>query len=317
MSMTVCSPRVSRVLTAGMALLLARGAGATDLVTADALGHGGAVAADSRAVGSILSAPALQALEPRYDVVLGARLGGTDDWLLQGEARDSRTGPVALSLAYTRRTANPPPLDADLPGWRLPDEVLENPVQESAIVAGVAGALLERRLALGVSGARYARDTAYAEPETDWEAGLGISARPIEPLYLSLGAHHLLDLAKKGDTLYPLTATAGLGLRSELGGLFSQLDLELHDPSASVPLGWRLGGELDLVDGMLPLRLGIRQDPGLDTTYLCAGIGVSTPQATLDYAIVRDVGRGDGASDITGTRTWHTLSLKLLMPDPE
>ncbi len=290
---------------------------AADFVTADTLGSGGAVAGDPRATGSLLAAPALQALEPRYDVIGGVRLGGTDDWLIQVEARDSRTGPVALSLAWTRRMASPPPADADLPGWRLEDEALENPLTENSVVLGAASALLDGRLGLGLSGVRYGRDTAYTDPSAIWEAGIGVSGRPIEPLYLSLGAHHLLDLLRDGEAEHPLTSTAGLGLRSDLASLFGQVELELHDPATSLPLGWRVGGELALAEGTLPLRLGFRQDIGLETTFLCAGIGATTPQASLDYALVRDIGPDGGASDVTGARTWHSLSIKLMLPDPQ
>ncbi len=315
------SPYGSRLARAALPALLTllpvgRALGA-DVVTADTLGAGGVVAGDPDAIGSLLSAPALQALAPRYDVVLGARLAGTDDLLLQGLARDSRTGPVSLSLAYLRHTASPPPDGADLPGWRLPDEDLENPIQQSAVLVGAAAPLLEGRLALGVSTARYADDSAYTDPETTWEAGLGVSGRPVGPLTLSLGAHHLLDLFRDGDTDHPLTTTAGIGLRSELGGLFGQAELSLHDPATSLPFGWRAGGELILAQGTLPLRLGLRHDPDPDTTYLCAGIGISAPVATIDYALLRDIGPNGGASDQTGALTWHSLSIRVLVPDAE
>lgn len=314
--MSTSTPRVEPLLL-GALLLTSGAARAADLVTAESLGGAGAVAADPRAASALYASPAIQTLDARYDAVVGARLGGLDDLLAHGLARDSRTGPVSLSLGYAWRKANPPPADADLPGWRLPDEALENPIQETTLAVGLGGAFLGRRLGLGVSGLRTTRDTAFTDAETGWDAGVGLAGRPLPPLTLALGASNLLDLFQQGDADRPLTATAGLGLSSEIASAFAQLDLELHDPATSLPLSWKAGAELVALDGTLPVRLGVRQDAGLDTTFLTAGLGVHAPQGGLDYAIVQDLGRDGGASSVTGTRTWHSLSVKILLPDPE
>ena len=51
-----------------------------------------------------------------------------------------------------------------------------------------------------------------------------------------------------------------------------------------------------------------------------AGLASNVPtssHAAHYAAIVRDIGPDGGASDVTGTRTWHSLSIKLLIPDVE
>ena len=178
-------------------------AGDGGVATADSLAMGGAVTADAHASGALLASPATLALEPRYDLYFGARLGGTDDWLLQTEARDSRSGPVALGLAYTRRMANPPPEVGDLPGWRLEGETLENPLTESTIALGAGTSLLDRRLAVGLSGVRYARDTALTESDATYELGFGLASHPVSGLDLAVSALHLVGLARARSSKWP------------------------------------------------------------------------------------------------------------------
>ena len=305
---------MSAVLPALLAAVLSWGAQAADLSLADSDGSGGASAGDPRATGILLESPATLMLERRYDAQAGARLGGKDDLTWQVEARDSRTGPVSLSLAYVHRSANPPPSDEDLPGWRLPDEDLENPITETTLAVDLGGGLLDNRLGLAASAVRYTRETAFTDLSTTYDGGLGVSGRPIEPLTLALGAVNLLDLFQKGDTFHPLTATFGAGARSDVASVNAQIQANLHDVADAVPLAWRVGGEVDLIDGKMPLRLGVRHELGIPTTYLCAGIGAATPTATLDYAIVHDLGRDGGASDVTGARTWHSVSVRVLIP---
>jgi len=299
------------VILCGVLSLPARSA---DLSLADSDGSGGASAGDTRATGILLESPATLTLEPRYDAQAGARLGGTDDLTWAIEARDSRTGPVTLALAYVHRSANPPPSDADLPGWRLPDEDLENPIAETTLAVDLGGGFLDDRLGVAASAVRYTRETAFTGLSDTYDAGIGVGGRPVEPLTLALGAVNLVDLFEKGDTFHPLTATLGAGARSDVASVSAQIQANLHDVSTSVPLAWRVGGEVDLVDGKLPLRLGFRHELGVPTTYLCAGIGASTDVASLDYAIVQDLGRDGGAKDLTGARTWHSLSVRILIP---
>lgn len=306
--------RVMSVFPALLCGLLSWGARAADLSLADSDGSGGASAGDPRATGILLESPATLTLEPRYDAQAGARLGGKDDLTWQVEARDSRTGPVALSLAYVHRTANPPPLDSDLPGWRLPDDDLENPITETTLALDLGGGFFDDRLGVAASAVRYTRETAFTDPSDTYDGGLGVGGRPVEPLTLALGVVNVVDLFRKGDTLHPLTCTFGAGVRSDVAFASAQIQANLHDVASSVPLAWRVGGEVDLIDGKMPLRLGFRHELGVPTTYLTAGIGMATPAATLDYAIVQDLGKDGGAKDLTGARTWHSLSVRVLIP---
>lgn len=305
------------IAVCAVVLLLGGAARAADMVPADGLALGGAVAADGRSPASFLFSPATMALEARYDVYAGARLGYKDDWLFQVQARDSRTGPVALGMAWAMRTASPPPETEDLPGWRGADEELENPVEETAMALGLGGAVLQRRLAFGVSGLRYGRDSAFTEPENRYDAGVGVAYRPLAPLTLSVGAANLVDLFDDSDKAPPLTAAGGVGLRSSIASAFAAADLDLSAPSERLPLSWRAGGELTLLDGGLPLRAGLHRDAALDTTFLSLGLGLSATMGGLDYTFVRDIGPDSGATALTGVRTWHALSLRAQLPEAD
>lgn len=291
-------------------------AGDGGVATADALAMGGAVIADAHASAALLSSPATLSLEPRYDLYFGARLGGTSDWLIQTEARDSRSGPVALGLAYTRRMANPPPEVGDLPGWRLEGEALENPLTENTIALGAGTALLDRRLAIGLAAVRYARDTALTEPEATYELSFGLASHPVSGLDLAVSAVNLIGLARGGDADHPFTLNAGVGGHlEERARAVASVSADLNEPSEGVPLSWALGAEATFVDQALPIRVGFSRDAALSTHFLSAGLGLQAPSASLDYAIRYDVGADGGASAITGARIWHALTLRVVLPD--
>lgn len=290
----------------------------TGLPTADALAMGGAVIADAHAGSALLVSPAALALEPRYDLYFGARLGGADDWLIQTEARDSRTGPLALGVAYTRRMANPPPDIDDLPGWVVAGEDLENPLTENTIALGLATSLWQRQLCVGLSAARYARDTALTDPDASYNLGFGLSSHPLAALDLAVSASDLLSLARGGDPDHPTTLHAGIGGHlDELARAVASVSANL-DPSADgLPLSWAVGAEATLADQALPLRLGFNHDAALATNFLSAGLGLQAPAASLDYAFRYDIGPDGGASAITGTRAWHALTLRVVLPEDD
>lgn len=312
--------RAHRALRALSALVILGGsvAHAADpgIATADTLALGGASAADTHASAALLSNPATLALERRYDLFFGARMGAVDDWWFQTEARDSRSGPVALGLAYTRRSASPPPDLDDMPGWQIEGEDVENPLTESTIALGASTALLNRRLALGLSGVRYSRDTALTERATSWDMGFGVASHPVEGLDISVGLTNLLGAARGGDEEHPLTLSGGVGLHfDERARLLGAVDANLGAPEDGVPLGWAVGGELTVAKDALPLRVGFSRDAALDTHFLSAGFGLQATSASLDYGLRVDLGEGGGASAVTGTRMWHAITLRVVLPD--
>lgn len=285
-----------------------------DLLSASSLGAGGAARADSAEAGAALVAPATLALADRYDLVGGARLASADDVLLQIAARDSHTSRVALGAVFTRWSASPPPDSADLPGWASPDDELDNPLTQTTLAVGLAGSWSERRFALGISGVRYSETSRFQGTQTDWELGLSLAGRPVQPLELSLGALHWMDLFGAGDDEH--TFVLGAGAAWQIAKPLRLLtDAESALTTADAPWTLRGGLEARLLESSLALRAGAQRDGALQTNFLTAGVGLKGGAASLDYGLRADVGADGGAVAQTGARMWHALSLQISVPD--
>lgn len=282
---------------------------AEDYLSAAGLGAGSASLADGREIGNLNRAPAVLALEERYDLTAGVRLGVGKDLRLQAAARDARTGPIALGLGATWRRATPPTDPADLPGWALPDADQDNPISSLGLAGGLAGAWLDRRLSAGLSVERVATSSRLSDPEVLWDGTLSVAGRPAAPLTLAVSGQHLLGLFLDQDDPGPRLAFGGRWVPSSFLGISA----EGAAPLAGNGWGWATGAEAWLADSHLPLRVGVERDPDLGTRFVSAGLGFRSEKYALDYAWRRDVGADGGAVDETGIRTWHVLSFQLLL----
>lgn len=287
---------------------LAGGAHAAEVLSASGLATG-LSRSTLREPWSLATAPALLGLSVRYDLGGGGTLTPGLGWNAQLAAVDSRTGPVAMGFGAEYGISQPPPVGEELPGWLPEDADATNEVTEWSVTGGLAVGLLERRVAVGGMLWRTWRDATYTREDVTWDGGLSVAGRPAPPVVLSLNARRLSWLFL-GDEVEPLELSFGAGVEpNEVLTLGGELSTELEDPAPS----WRLGLEGRAAQLKLPLRAGVQRDAELDTWFVSGGLGLWTGRAGLDYGLRVDVGPDGGATDITGTRTWHTLSARFAL----
>ncbi len=268
---------------------------AADPAMATSMGEGGVSRANTAGMGAILTAPALIALTPRYEVAGGGRIGTSKIRRLEAAALDSTTGPVALGLAFIKEGASFAATADELPGWLEPGEDTINPYTETTFGGGLAFSFLNRHLAMGLT-ARYERySSRFADQEDAFQGGLSVAGQVGGKAFLSLSAEDLVP----SDDVDP---GIGTGLRWQPTERFG---IELDTLT-------RLGESTDLAEisaGMeafpveaLPLRAGFRREALTGADYATAGIGIASEEASLDYAVSLQLGAWEHA---------HALSLRL------
>ena len=313
-------PEISRSLANGSALasLLSAVLGGAAAHAAPPLGASLTALGDTRVANPhdvSGTSPASLALQPRYDLVGGVRWGYKDDLLYQVGAGDSRSGPLTLALSYTRRTASPPPDIEDLPGWALPDDDLDNPVTQTEVTGGLAGAWFQRRFAFGLTGVYRAQTSRFSGTERTGDAGLSLAGQPVAGLIFAASASNLVDLARETPSDDPLSIALGASWAiAEPIRVLVEADVAPQLPQA--PWDLRAGLEVTPTPGV-PLRLGFEQSGLLDTQYLSAGLGLDSGTVAIEYAIRRDIGKNGGAIDETGIKTWHVATLRIPIPDTD
>ena len=289
----------------GLLLALPLPALGADALQADALGQGGTTRADLDGVSSVVDAPALLALRPRYDVQAGGGLGPDKERLLQAAAMDSRTGPVALGLTAVRKTHTPSTLSKDLPGWQIPGDDTSNPHTELLLGGALAGAWFDRHLGVGV-GVFYAGETSrYTEDEHHVEATASVAGRIGEVLTMGVSGQNLVP---GGPEWLPLSV--GGGARADVQDVFGVAvdvvaDLESGDSGPTLLLGAGLDG---VIAEALVLRGGYRLNQLDDVGSLTFGLGATGANGGLDYAMEVGV-HGSGSLGLAGSR--HLLALRI------
>lgn len=281
---------------------------AADVVTASGLGTG-LTRGTLREPWTLANAPAVLALSARYDLSASGTLTPGLGWGGNVAAVDSRTGPVAMGFGFEYGQTSPPPTGEELPGWLPEDEDPLNAVTEWSLTGGAGVGFFDRRFSVGALGFRRWRDATYTREDVYWDAGLSLAGRPVAPLVLSANARRVAWLATQ-DEDHPMELSFGAGYEPvEAFTLGAEASLELDDPA----LSWRAGLEGRVAQQKLPLRLGLAQDAELDTWFVSAGLGIWTGRAGLDYGARVDIGPDGGAAEITGTRSWHTLSARFAL----
>lgn len=285
---------------------------------AETIALGGTSRAGLSGLGSVLAAPALLGLWPRYELQAGGALGPDKLRALHANAMDSNTSAVALGLGWQYHRSEPEAGLRDLPGWIEPGTDLSNPTARTVLGGGLGGGLLGRRLGLGLGFSWHNRATRFRDTESWFEGNVSLATRlgQEQQAVLSLVADNLLN---PGHDLTPMTFGAGLALRPVMEfGLLGQLDLVTGLFDQPVELGFGTGLE-GVLAHTVALRGGFSRDPRRDSDLVGLGLGVRSPEVALDYAAELVVGHaGDpppGWED-GRLRHQHTLTLTLFLGDP-
>jgi hypothetical protein len=265
---------------------------------ARALARGGVGLADAGDAAGEAENLAAASLDPRYVVYAGAGLGADNALLLRAGALDSRTSVVALGAGYTRLTDDITPDDAELPGWKVPDEALSNAALWQRAHVGIAVPFLDRRISVAALGRVDWRSGVLLDEDFAFNFGFSAAGRPIEQLTLALGARNLLDtgftrVTREADFAVRYTPGPRFGVEADV---MAPLDAAFGIDR----FAWRLG-----VDGgpleWLALRGGWCMEAG--THFASAGVGLIHEKAVLDYGV--RVQLDDPA------RNWHGLDLRV------
>jgi hypothetical protein len=267
-------------------------------VGARAQAHGDALRADLDDVSGLSENLAALTMKERYDVFAGAGLGPDARFVLRGGAVDSRTSPhVTIGAGYERLAENVAPTGDLLPGWKEPDEVLDNPSLDQTVYAGVAVPVLDRHLVFAGNG-RYRWGTSLREGSTSaFDFGFSVAGRPAETVTLSLGARNLLN----SDDASP--RVVDFGARWQPGKYFA-IEGDAVAPAegdfALDRFGWHGGVDASFTD-WLTVRAGYENVA--TASYVTAGAGLGNDKVSLDYGMRLDVG--------TPSRNWHALDLRV------
>ncbi len=297
------SRRTTAVLGGALALAAPRVARADPLMAND-LAMGGAHRANPYSLATLLDAPATLGLTERYDLGAGFRIGPDKQRALQVAALDSRTSRVSAGITWTRMAHENGLQTADLPGWVLPDTVIEEREVRHRVGAGVALPLLNRQLAFGVAGWYDHRATPDGEAGPGGNVTASVATKLAQDaVVLSVQSSNLLPWR-----LYyaPLDVSAGLRLQAkELAAVEANLVAPLGDTDHV--LGFNLGAQVVAAE-VVPLRVGFERDSETGTDRVTGGVGVEGDRGALDYGARFWV--GEGRPD-EGLASWHGISLRL------
>lgn len=305
------------VVPGGLLLLGALHAGAaaasSQAASPDTVAQGGTARADVDGLASIVVAPALLPLVPRYQLQGGVLFGPDKRIGVRAYAVDSNTGPVTLGLAYHYDHSVPQSSDEELPGWVLPDEDLSNEKASTRLAGTIGTSFVDRRIgvALGVSWlqseSRFADKRSWLNGSFSVAGAAGVERQ----LVGSVTADNLLTPGSDDD---PLTFGIGAGYRPvPVFGLFGQLDLVTGAFDGPVDIGFGAGAEGVLAD-VVSLRGGFRRDAERASDLATAGLGVHSENVALDYAAEFVVGHADAPPagwEDDKLRHYHHVALKL------
>lgn len=258
------------------------------LTSAD-LATGGASRGSPESFGNILLAPAVLAMDVRYDARVDGLLTSSGAWGLQAAAVDSRTGPITFGLAYRWfKDPNLPLTLAEGRGWEVEGQARENVSKADMIAFCIAGGTSNRKLTFGIDAGRWWRRAAVFGEGAGWRLGASIAGRPADILVLSVGASMALGVtgarAAEGDD--DLSGGLRLQFTEELAAL---ADARLVLPVEKAP-EVSLGGEW-VIQGVIPLRAGLYRDGNGRNLAVTGGLGVTSKQASLEYGILQGIPR--------------------------
>lgn len=266
------------------------------------LGAGGVSRAATQGLTSILTAPSVLALQPRYDFAVGARLGPDNERILQGAAMDSTTGPMALGLLYSRSTATPPTTVDQLPGFTQVGEGLSNPRTRTLVAGGLATALGEDIVGVGVNVSYFHEETRFGGVVGAVNAGASLSGSFAEKAVLTVSGENLLP-----DSLdWSQRRVSGAARYQPAPAFGLEVDLigELDAPGDSPVLSYAVGADGTIAE-RVPLRAGFSWDGLTRENRLTGGVGIGKETFFLEYGVAAPLQSGDASA------LWHALCLRI------
>lgn len=291
-------------LLASWCLALAGRADAAEVDGANVTAMGGTANAAPDDNAAVTSNPGVLGLTERYDFAGMFRYGPGGDTEWGASVMDARTTPsVAFGVAYVGGLTSPPLETADLPGWKLEDEVLSPFRRDHQLTAAIGMPLLDRRLSFGVSGdlLLYNRDIGGSGTSGNLNAGMGV--RPVEPLVVAIGARNLVPLTGPADDALIVGGGVRL-LDEEVGILAADVDWRPGDGA----IGWGAGAQGNLAK--VRARAGFQVVPGTGEQRVTWGLGAVIDGAAFEYAMAIPVG-----GDVDGAGVTHAVSLRFAAPD--
>lgn len=283
-------------------LTLPTAARATDIYSAEQAGMGGAAIADPRDINTILVSPASMAFIERYDV--GAYfVGGPDgDLRWHVSAVDGRTNDrVVFGLGYTGGLINPAFHPNELPGWIAAGEALRNAQQRHDISLALGIPFLDRRLTIGANGTVRIFDGKFIGSGATGNMDLAIATRPVEWVSVGITASDILPVPDQASDPTQIAIGVRGGWEKHIVGAVD-FGARLEEVVES-PFWVRFG-----IEGGIKwarLRAGYDWDGERGTHRVAAGLGLTTPVGTLDYAIQIPI----VTQDFDPASMTHTVSL--------
>ena len=224
--------------------------------------------------------PSVIALTRRYDIQAMGALGpsGGSGW--GASIVDNQTSPwLALGFVYSGRRSEPALLDRELPAYRIPGEDVSNVRRRHDMTLALSGSMLERRLAVGVSGTLqlFNNDRDGDGAVGDLDVGISGHATP----WLVLGAAGRNLVPSWGGRDLPLAV--GGGARVHTNRIAVGAQAEWLDQKADLPVN--ISGGLDLPLGAVPrIRGGYRYEGKGQRQWLTTGVGFVGPDGSFDFS---------------------------------
>jgi hypothetical protein len=209
-----------------------------------------------------------------------------DHWF--GGAVDARTSDfVAAGVGYYGNSYNPPPTNAELPGWVAEGEELSNQKWIHDFVASVSVPMLDRRVGFGVTFAPQFHDEDLNGTGWTFDMHSGLGIHPVPWLTVGLATRNLLPWGSQyGDT----ELTGGVLLDSE--NLDVEADVEFRPKIDRLP---SIGSGAELAVNMARFRGGWRMDVN-QMHWASAGIGYDQEGAAIMYGFALPIGDRFGNS---------------------
>ena len=155
------------------------------------LGTAGNSRAHADSLASIRSMSAVTSLMPRYQVAGSAYVFPNLDYGLSAAALDSANGAISLGILYHRESIQG--VDTDLlPGWKLPEEEIEQLTLHTLSGASLAVSFLNRSLSLGASGFYVGTSNDLDILTHAFELNLSFGAKFSDQVIFGLAANDLL-----------------------------------------------------------------------------------------------------------------------------
>lgn len=276
--------------------LVTIGAARAEELGARAEGRADVGIADGANTGAAPWSTAATSLDERYDVVAAGGLGADRTVLLRAAAVDTRTAAITLALAYTRMTDDAAPAPADLPGWRLEGDELEDPTRHESVELGLAYPFADRRVSLALHPRYDWRESALTGKTSAFNFGASAAFRPLATLTFAAGTFALLENGYR-DT----ERTLVVGGRWDPGsflGIEADAWAPLTEDWSWKRMRWRTGADVGLLQWMR-LRAGYASDEAVP--FVAVGLGLTDEQADLDYGVRVQLDDPN--------RNWHELQL--------